>query len=120
MSPFVAMSLPALVILLVVAGAIEVALSRRKRRAGERPKTHVGTAAIDVLGLAFAPSSRHKKEHDEYLELKRDEDGDAAPPRSTVDLDAGVARLVVPRAGTGTSTGAVDADADGRDHDSTP
>jgi len=99
-SPFFAMSLPGLGILLVVAGAIEVALSRRRRRrTGETTKTHVGTAAIDVLGLAFAPSTRHKKEHDEFMEIKRDEDGDAAPPRSTVDLDAGVARLVVPRRG---------------------
>lgn len=97
MSPFFAMSLPALVILLIVAGTIEVALNRRHQRKGDRPKTAVGTAAIDVLGLAFSPSSRHKKEHDEFLEVKRDEDGDAAPPRSTVDLDAGVARLVVPR-----------------------
>ena len=97
MSPFFAMSLPALVILLIVAGTIEVALNRRHRRKGDRPRTAVGTAAVDVLGLAFAPSTRHKKEHDEFLEVKRDEDGDAAPPRSTVDLDAGVAHLVLPK-----------------------
>ena len=97
MSPFFAMSLPALVILLIVAGTIEVALNRRHQRKGDRPKTAVGSAAVDVLGLAFAPSTRHKKEHDEFLEVKRDEDGDAAPPRSTVDLDAGVAHLVLPK-----------------------
>jgi hypothetical protein len=90
-----AMTLPGLVILLVIAGIIEVAVSRRHRRRGERPKTVVGTAAVDVLGMAFAPSTRHKKEHDEFMELKRDEDGDAAPPRSTVDLDTGVAHLVL-------------------------
>ena len=44
----------------------------------------------------LAPSTKHKTEHDEYLELKRDEEGDAAPPRSHVDLDSGVARIVVP------------------------
>ncbi|MFN8147869.1 MAG: DUF6191 domain-containing protein [Candidatus Nanopelagicales bacterium] len=97
MSPFFAMTLPALVILLIVAGTIEVALNRRHQRKGDRPKTAVGSAAVDVLGLAFAPSTRHKKEHDEFLEVKRDEDGDAAPPRSTVDLDAGVAHLVLPK-----------------------
>lgn len=97
MSPFFAMTLPALVILLIVAGTIEVALNRRHQRKGDRPRTAVGSAAVDVLGLAFAPSTRHKKEHDEFLEVKRDEDGDAAPPRSTVDLDAGVAHLVLPK-----------------------
>jgi len=96
-SPFFAMTLPALVILLIVAGTIEVALNRRHQRKGDRPRTAVGSAAVDVLGLAFAPSTRHKKEHDEFLEVKRDEDGDAAPPRSTVDLDAGVAHLVLPK-----------------------
>jgi hypothetical protein len=48
------------------------------------------------MGLALAPSTKHKKEHDEYLELSRDEEGDAAPPRSRVDLDSGVARIVLP------------------------
>jgi hypothetical protein len=71
-------------------------LSRRRRKRGDRTRSHVGTAAVDVLGMAFAPSTRHKKEHDEYMEIKRDDDGDAAPPVSTVDLDAGVARIVVP------------------------
>ena len=99
MNTLFAMSLPALVILLTIGATIEIVLSSRRRRAGERTKTVVGSAAIDVLGLALAPSTRHKKEHDEFMEIKRDEDGDAAPPRSTVDLDSGVARLVVPRPG---------------------
>jgi hypothetical protein len=92
-----AMSFPALVVLLVVAAAIDVAVTRRRRHKGEataRPK--VAAAGFDVLGLALAPSTRHKKEHDEFLEVKREEDGDAAPPRSTVDLDSGVARIVLP------------------------
>ena len=92
-----AMTFPALVVLLIVAAAIDVVVTRRRRRRGEtaaRPK--VAAAGFDVLGLALAPSTRHKKEHDEFLEVKREEDGDAAPPRSTVDLDAGVARIVVP------------------------
>jgi hypothetical protein len=97
MNVLFAMTLPALVILLVIVGTIEVVLSSRRRRQGARSRSVVGTAAVDVLGLAFAPGTRHKKEHDEFMELKRDEEGDAAPPRSTVDLDSGVARLVVPR-----------------------
>jgi hypothetical protein len=99
MSYLAAMTLPGLVVLLVVAGAIETVLVRRRRRRGEAPaKGHVATAGVDVLGLALAPSTRHKLEHDEYMELRRDEEGDAAPPRSHVDLDAGVARLVLPPA----------------------
>ena len=97
MSYLFAMTLPALVILLVVGATIEVVLSSRRRREGAASKSVIGTAAVDMLGMAFAPSTRHKKEHDEFLEVKRDEEGDAAPPRSRVDLDAGVARLVVPR-----------------------
>lgn len=97
MSFLAAMTLPGLVVLLVVAAAIETVLVRRRRRRGESPaQGHVAAAGIDVLGLALAPSTRHKLEHDEYMELRRDEEGDAAPPRSHVDLDAGVARLVLP------------------------
>jgi hypothetical protein len=97
MSYLAAMTLPALVVLLIVAAAIEAVLVRRRRRRGERaPRQHVAQVGFDTLGLALAPSTKHKLEHDEYMELKRDEEGDAAPPRSHVDLDAGVARLVVP------------------------
>jgi hypothetical protein len=95
MSALAAMTLPALVVLLVVAGAVEVLVGRRRRRAGEHARSHVATAGFDALGLVLAPSTKHRKEHDEYLELKRDEDGDAAPPRSHVDLDARIARIVV-------------------------
>ena len=99
MSALVAMTLPALVVLLVVAGAIEAVVVRRRRKRGDTTaRNHVATAGFDALGLALAPSTKHKKEHDEYLELARDEEGDAAPPRSRVDLDAGIARIVVPSA----------------------
>ena len=99
MSYLAAMTLPALVVLLVVAAAIEAVVVRRRRKRGApTPRHHVAQAGFDTLGLALAPSTKHKLEHDEYMELKRDEEGDSAPPRSHVDLDAGVARLVVPSA----------------------
>ena len=92
-----ALTLPALVILLVAAGAVESLVVRRRRVRGEgSPRHHVAQTGFDVLGLALAPSTRHRLEHDEFERLRRDEDGDAAPPRSRVDLDAGVARIVVP------------------------
>ena len=100
MSYLFAMTFPALVVLLIVGATIEVVLSRRRRDARaekNRRKPVVATVAIDTIGLALAPSTRHKLEHDEFMEVKRDEEGDAAPPRSTVDLDSGIARLVVPR-----------------------
>jgi len=97
MGTLFAMTFPALVVLLVVAAVVDVVLTRRRNRARqEKQRPKVAAAGFDVLGLALAPSTRHKKEHDEFMEIKRDEDGDAAPPRSTVDLDAGVARIVVP------------------------
>jgi hypothetical protein len=99
MSYLAAMTLPALVVLLIVAAAIEAVLVRRRRKRGEpAPRQHVAQVGFDTLGLALAPSTKHKLEHDEFMEIKRDEEGDSAPPRSHVDLDAGVARLVVPAA----------------------
>jgi len=97
MSYLAAMTLPALVVLLVVAGAVEAFVVRRRRARGDATaRNHVAMAGFDALGLALAPSTKHKKEHDEYMELNRDEEGDAAPPRSHVDLDGGVARIVLP------------------------
>jgi hypothetical protein len=99
MSYLAAMTLPALVVLLVVAGAVEVFVVRRRRGKGDTPaKHHIASAGFDAMGLALAPSTKHKKEHDEYLELARDEEGDGAPPRSHVDLDSGLARIVLPAA----------------------
>jgi hypothetical protein len=56
----------------------------------------VAEIGFDALGLALAPSRRHKLEHDEFMTLKREDEGDAAPPRSTVDLESGRARIVLP------------------------
>jgi hypothetical protein len=103
MSTLVAMSLPGLVVVLVVVGVIDVALARRRRARGDRRATARSAAAgLDVLGVALSPGHQHKLEHDEFVEFDRDEEGDGAPPRSVVDLDAGVARLVIPRPGTTT------------------
>jgi hypothetical protein len=93
-----AMTLPALVVLLIGAAVVETVLVRRRRRRGDTgARQHVAGIGFDALGLVLAPTTKNKIEHDEYLELTRDEEGDGAPPRSHVDLDSGVARIVVPR-----------------------
>ncbi|MBI1376742.1 MAG: hypothetical protein GC157_04565 [Frankiales bacterium] len=98
MSMLAAMTLPGLVVLLVVAAAVEAAVSRHRRRRGSATQAStVAAIGFDALGLVLAPGTRHKREHDEFVELDREEPGDAAPPRSRVDLDSGVARIVVPR-----------------------
>jgi hypothetical protein len=93
-----AMSLPGLVLILVVAGIADVAVARRRRRRGESAaRAQVAGIGFDALGLALAPSRRHKIEHDEFMALRREEEGDAAPARSTVDLDHRTARIVLER-----------------------
>jgi hypothetical protein len=106
MSTLFAMTLPGLVVILVVAGVIDVVISRRRRRRGDRAaKPAVATAAVDVLGIAFNPGARHKLEHDQFLELDRQQEGEGAPPRSRVDLDAGTARIVIPPPASGDRPG---------------
>jgi hypothetical protein len=98
MGTLFAMTLPALVIALVVIGVIDLLRTRRRQLDGETsaaPST--AAAGFDALGVLFTPGHRHKLEHDAFLEVDRDDDGDNAPPRSRVDLDSGVARIVVPR-----------------------
>ncbi len=93
-----AMTLPALVILLVLVALVDATLGRRRRRRGEvgqRPQ--VAAVGFNGLGLVLAPNTKHKQEHDEHLELKRDEQDAAAPPLSEVDLDAGTALIRLPK-----------------------
>jgi hypothetical protein len=98
MGTLFAMTLPALVIVLVVLGVLDLLHTRRRRLAGDTtaaPST--AAAGFDALGVLFTPGHRHKLEHDAFVEIDRDDDGDNAPPRSRVDLDSGVARIVLPR-----------------------
>ena len=97
MSALFAMSLPALVLLLAAVGAVEVLLARRRRTRG-RPaaRAMIAQTGFDALGLVLSPGQRHKQEHDEFMELDREQEGEGAPPHSAVDLDAGTARIVLP------------------------
>lgn len=92
-----ALTLPALAVLLVVASAVETFAVRRRRRRGETAaRSYVAGAGFDVLGTALAPSTGYRLEHDESERLRRDDDAAGAPPRSRVDLETRVARLVLP------------------------
>jgi hypothetical protein len=98
MGTLFAMTLPALVVGLVILGVLD--LVRTRRIQGELDAAPATAAAgFDVLGVLFDPGHRHKLEHDAFVEVDRDDDGDNAPPRSRVDLEAGVARIVLPPRG---------------------
>jgi hypothetical protein len=107
MGTLFAMTLPFLIVLLIVLAVLDTIQTRlRNKRAAEtgQPATNKPKAAmvaIDGLGLAFNPGSRHKKEHDTYMELDRETPGEGAPPRTRIDLDKGTAHIVLPKTGTG-------------------
>ena len=52
---------------------------------------------MEELGALFNPGMRHEQQRREQLEVLRDEEGNAADPPSTVDLDTGVAVIRLPR-----------------------
>ena len=52
---------------------------------------------MEELAALFNPGMRHEQERREKLSVLRDDDGNSADPPSTVDLDAGVAVLRLPR-----------------------
>lgn len=96
----VAMTLPGLVLVLTVAGIWDLVAGRRRRRTGRRPMTGgLAGAGLDVLQAALYPEKRHQLEEQDSQRMRRDDEDDGAPPFSTVDLAAGVARLRVPRPG---------------------
>ena len=89
-----AMTLPGLVLLLLLAGIVEqVAGRRRRRNAGEPMRGGFTGLGLDVLQAALYPEKRHQLEEEESRRIRRDDEDDGAPLHSTVDLDSGVARL---------------------------
>lgn len=52
---------------------------------------------MEELSALFAPGMRHEQERREQLELLREEEGNAADPPSTVDLDRGLAVIRLTR-----------------------
>ncbi|KOV78689.1 hypothetical protein ADL03_39250 [Nocardia sp. NRRL S-836] len=88
-----AMSLPALVVGLFV---LAVAEKVTRRRSGGTP---VSAAGFGELGATFEVGIRDELEYRKEERQLRDEEGDAAPPRSRIDLDGGTAVLRLPEQG---------------------
>ena len=81
-----------------VLGLIEQLLRvvRRRRAPAVREQRTMASAGFDVMSVLFSPSYRHKLEYTEAQESRRDQPAEGAPPRSHVDLDVGIAHLVIP------------------------
>ncbi|NEK57088.1 hypothetical protein GCU56_04275 [Geodermatophilus sabuli] len=98
----VALTLPGLVLLLVALALTEQAWARLGRRSPvtRRDRHALSAGGLDVFSAALAPGREADLEQQRIREVRRQDVEDGAPPRSTVDLDAGVAVLVVGRGGS--------------------
>lgn len=83
------------VTVLAVVGQL-VHLRRRPGAPTVQRRHTVGRAGFDVISALSTPTYRNKLEYDDTQEVRRDQPGEGAPPRSRVDLDSGIARLVLP------------------------
>lgn len=95
----VALTLPGLVLLLLAVAAVDHLLLRLGRRGVVpwRRDAPVSSTGFELLHAALSPGKADQLAQRNTEELVRDEEDDGAPPRSRVDLDAGVARLRIPR-----------------------
>jgi hypothetical protein len=93
-----ALTLPGLVLLLLAVAAVDQVMLRLYGRGVVRWRrdTQVSSTGFDLLHAALSPGKADELAQRRHQELVRDEDAEGAPPRSTVDLDAGVARLRLP------------------------
>jgi Family of unknown function (DUF6191) len=85
-----AMTLPGLVIVLV-GGALTLRITRGLGR-GTRDHATASTS-FDVLSELLNPSDGHRLQEQRREAMRRDDAADGAPPRSSVDLEAGTAHL---------------------------
>lgn len=94
----VALTLPGLVLaLLAVAAADQLLLRLRDRGVVPwRRDSQVSSTGFELLHASLSPGKADELAERQKQELVRDEDDDGAPPRSTVDLDGGVARIRLP------------------------
>lgn len=96
------LTIPGLMLLLVLFAAVDrlgLAANRRlrlpwRREEEGRPASAVG---IDEMHALFYATKRYELDQRRTSLMLRDEEGDAAPPRSRVDLDRGSAVIRPPR-----------------------
>jgi hypothetical protein len=93
-------ALPALALLLFVCCAAELAMRRFKGRSvmGSRrgpAKRPLTGSAFDEFVLVFNGNKSIEIEQQQQAEVRRDEEGDGAPPRTRIDLATGRARIVL-------------------------
>jgi Family of unknown function (DUF6191) len=93
-----ALTLPGLVLLLLGVAAVDQVMLRLHGRGivGWRRDSQVSSTGFDLLHAALSPGKADELAERRHQELVRDEEAEGAPPRSTVDLDAGIARLRLP------------------------
>ncbi|MGW4815673.1 DUF6191 domain-containing protein [Kitasatospora cineracea] len=113
MGLFWAMSLPGLVCALVVLAFVDqLALRARRSRwvpwRGTGREGQVSATGFEQLHAQFAAGKQAELEQRRTTLMLRDEEGEGAPPRSTVDLEGGVAviRTGDPRSDDPTDAGA--------------
>jgi Family of unknown function (DUF6191) len=93
-----ALTIPGLAVLLVVLAVVERAASGLHRHSPlhARRRHAVSAAGADAFSTALDPGRQVDVDRRLAAELLREDETDGAPPHSRVDLDAGVAHLVLP------------------------
>jgi len=100
MGLLVALTLPGLVLALLGVAAVDQVLLRLRGHGVVRWRrdSQVSSTGFDLLHAALSPGKADELAQRHSEELVRDDEAEGAPPRSRVDLDAGTARLRLPRA----------------------
>jgi hypothetical protein len=91
-----AMTIPGLAIALIVLGAVDVALFRRRGRRifGSRRRSGAAPVAYDEAAALFTPGKRLELEQRQSASLLRETPDDGAPAATAIDLIAGTARIM--------------------------
>ncbi|MFP8906239.1 DUF6191 domain-containing protein [Streptomyces atacamensis] len=82
------MTLPGLVILLTAVAFVDRVLLPRLGRGRD---SRVSATGFEMLHASLLPGKEHELKQRQTTTLMREEEGDGAPPHSTVDLKRGTA-----------------------------
>ena len=89
------MTLPGLVLLLLLVAVVEQVAARLRRRSPltRRTRPTLTAAGMDFMAVLTMPEKERELDQRASEKVRRVTQEDGAPPRSTVDLDAGTARI---------------------------